>query len=260
MNDLYKRQNIISSICYSDEEVFNAVSKLYLNGKSFDLDPCYSIGIFYRDFPQPKYKFDKTPQLPDVKQADVRNIPLSNNSVHSINFDPPFMFGTHGQTKNNLMNKRFTMFDSFEELKSMYKGALNEFNRILDDKGIVLFKCQDYTDSKTTLTHCLVYEWAIKSGFYAKDIFILIAKARIFNSNLKQRHACKFHSYFFVFEKSGIKLKQPHNHDYKLYIEDINFKENKSKGNCLAERCTFKDENGNCSSKGLKLKCIDRKE
>ena len=125
----------------------------------------------------------------------------SNNSIETIGFDPPFMFGTHGQTKNNKMNKRFTMFDKYEELVSVYKGALSEFYRTLRRGGIVAFKCQDYTDSKSTMTHCLVYEWAKEFGFYAKDLFILISNHRIFNPALVQRHARKFHSYWWVFQK-----------------------------------------------------------
>jgi len=116
-------------------------------------------------------------------------------------FDPPFCFGTHGKTKNNISAKRFTMFDTFYELCIMYQDSLKEFYRILKKKGILVFKCQDYTDSKTTMTHCLVYNWAVEFGFYVKDLFILINENRIWNPKLKQRHARKCHSYYFVFEK-----------------------------------------------------------
>ena len=51
------------------------------------------------------------------------------------------------------------------------------------------------------MTHCLVYNWALENGFYAKDLFILLSKQRIFNPNLKQKHARKFHSYWWVFVK-----------------------------------------------------------
>lgn len=51
------------------------------------------------------------------------------------------------------------------------------------------------------MTHCLVYNWAITFGFQAEDIFILLAKQRIYNPNLKQRHSRKFHSYFWIFKK-----------------------------------------------------------
>lgn len=194
--------NVTSSVQTTDKETIRAIMDLHNNGQPFQLDPCYSVGNFYRKtgIPDPQYKFDLHPELPDVIESDVRHLPMKE-PIQSIIFDPPFMFGTHGQTKNNRMNKRFTMFDSFEELESMYKGALNEFSRLLIKKGLLAFKCQDYTDSRTTMTHCLVYNWAIEQGFYAKDLFILVASVRIFNPSLVQRHARKFHSYWWVFEK-----------------------------------------------------------
>lgn len=193
--------NVISSVAYNDKEAIQSIMALHTNNKPFELDPCYSIGNFYRKtgIECPKYKFDIDPHCDNVIQADVIHLPLKDK-VNSIIFDPPFMFGTHGQTKNNRMNKRFTMFDSYQELVDMYIGALKEFKRLLKKGGILAFKCQDYTDSRTTMTHCLVYTWATELGFYAKDLFILIAPIRIFNPGLVQRHARKFHSYWWVFQ------------------------------------------------------------
>lgn len=192
---------VIKSVCHSDTEVLTNIRNLFLDDW-FDLDPTYSKGNFYKETPQPKLKFDLSPQSEDVVQADCRHLPLTNDSISSIIFDPPFMFGTHGQTKNNIMNKRFTMFDTWPELCIMYQDSLKEFYRILKKNGILAFKCQDYTDSKTTMTHCLVYQWATTMGFYAKDIFILVATGgRIYNPKLTQRHARKFHSYWFIFQK-----------------------------------------------------------
>jgi hypothetical protein len=180
-----------------------SIKKLYLKDRFFDLDPCYSSGKFYGDGCQPEIKMDKNPQNINIIANDILNgIPLGTNSINSVVFNPPFMFGTHGQTKNNIMTKRFTMFDSWIELELMYKKALKEFYRILKKNGIIAFKCQDYTDSKTTLTHCHVYNWAIEIGFKTEDIFILnYTKGRIYNSNLEQRHSRKYHSYWFVFKK-----------------------------------------------------------
>jgi len=201
MIDLFPSSKVISSICNNDEECLSNILKL-IGKNNFDLDPTYSRGNFYKQIPEVKYKFDLTPQKDDVLQADCRKIPLPNNSIESIVFDPPFMFGTHGQTKNNIMNKRFTMFDKWQELVDMYRGGLKEFYRLLKKGGYLIFKCQDYTDSKTTMTHCLVYNWAIEQGFYAQDLFILICKSgRIYNPNLIQRHARKFHSYYWLFKK-----------------------------------------------------------
>jgi len=65
----------------------------------------------------------------------------------------------------------------------------------------LIFKCQDFTDSKTTLTHCFVWLWALEQGFICKDLAILIKPNKIYNSNTHQRHLRKIHSYFYVFEK-----------------------------------------------------------
>ena len=193
-------KNVIKSTNDSNTGILFDISALHLNGKSFELDPTYSKGAFYKDFPEPILKCDINPEQ-GVFRADCRNLRIANNSIESIIFDPPFMFGTHGKTKTNIMNKRFTMFDTFNDLKDMYIESIREFYRILKPKGVLAFKCQDYTDSKTTMTHCLVFNWAVEVGFYAKDLFILLSNKRIFNPKLKQRHARKFHCYWWVFQK-----------------------------------------------------------
>ena len=197
------KAEVIKSIQNSDRDVLFAIKKLYLDGENYDLDPCYSTGKFYEDLERPIIKMDKTPQNIEIVENDILNgIPLKNKYVKSIVFDPPFMFGTHGQTKNNIMTKRFTMFDNWKQLKDMYKKSLSEFYRILIKGGIVAFKCQDYTDSKTTLTHCYVHNWAIEQGFKVEDLFIMAFKGgRIWNSNLVQRHARKYHSYWIILKK-----------------------------------------------------------
>ena len=204
----------LSSVCVSDDEALANIMTLHNAGQAFDLDPCYSLGMFYRrDIPKPKYRFDISPPVETradgVIKADSTRLPLPSNSLKSIVCDLPFMFGTHGQTANNLMTKRFTMFDSYDDLKKVYRGSLQEFHRVLDRGGLLAFKCQDYTDGKTTMTHCLVYNWALEFGFYAKDIFVLVAQGgRVFNSKLNQRHARKFHSYWWVFIKRPLRREK----------------------------------------------------
>jgi len=196
--------NVIKSIQNSDRDILFSIKTMFLDNKNFDLDPCYSTGKFYEDLERPKIRMDKEPKSDDIEQNDILNgMPLiGDNSIQSIVFDPPFMFGKHGKTDQNIMTKRFTMFDNWEQLELMYKSSLKEFYRVLKKGGIVSFKCQDYTDSKTTLTHCYVWKWALERGFKVEDLFIMAFKGgRIWNSNLVQRHARKYHSYWFVLKK-----------------------------------------------------------
>lgn len=208
--EIATKPQVVKSIQNSDRDVLKAILELYkpvniLGDIGFDLDPCFSTGTFYEDVEWPITKYDKTPTegYNQVLQNDLMNgIPLNDCSINSVVFDPPFMFGKHGKTDQNIMTKRFTMFDRWEDLESMYKKALSEFYRILRKGGIVAFKCQDYTDSRTTLTHCFVHNWALEQGFKIEDLFIMAFKGgRVWNSNLIQKHARKYHSYWFVLRK-----------------------------------------------------------
>lgn len=204
LDTLFKiKPQVIKSVLNSDRDILAGIRQLYLGNQNFDLDPCYSTGKFYEDLERPFHKMDKTPKDDEVVKNDILNgLPYSANTMRSIVFDPPFMFGKHGKTDENIMTKRFTMFDSWADLEKMYKVALSQFYIVLKTGGIVAFKCQDYTDSRTTLTHCFVWQWAIEQGFKVEDLFIMVFKGgRVWNSNLKQLHARKYHSYWFVLKK-----------------------------------------------------------
>jgi hypothetical protein len=86
------------------------IIKLYCPD-GFELDPTYSVGNFYKKIKQPKYKFDINPVRSDVIKADSIDLPLRNESIGSIMFDPPFL-ATRGNVKDsrkksNIIIKRF---------------------------------------------------------------------------------------------------------------------------------------------------------
>lgn len=175
-------------------------------GKNIDLDPMYNKGMFYKAVVQkPHLRFDinASENGYDAQDGDATNLPLPDESVHCEILDPPFLFGIHGkQDKHSPLAKRYTMFKDFNALKELYIKILDEAYRVLKKNGILIFKCQDYTDGKTTMTHCWVWKWATDRGFYAKDIAILNKpQGKIYNGNLIQRHLRKTHCYFYVFVK-----------------------------------------------------------
>ena len=134
-------------------------------------------------------------------------MPLEDGALSSIILDPPFLFGNHGKQKNYYSAKTHTIFKEWGELEKCYKGILLNAFRKLRKGGLLIFKCQDYTDSKTTMTHCYVWRWATELGFYAKDLAILnIPKHKVFNGNKTQRHLRKVHTYFWVFVKKVAQL------------------------------------------------------
>ena len=207
---------MITSINYSQTDIIQNIIQLYIPQGKIDADVTYSKGVFYKNgnIQEPQYKFDINPQTADTVQADCRNLPLPDNSINSLMFDPPFL-ATSGkslstQENNNLILRRFGYYRNEKELHKFYQDALNEFNRVLIDNGILIVKCQDKISSgKQYLSHVFIINQAIERGFYPEDIFILLAKSRIVADwQIKnQKHARKFHSYFIVFRKSNFRIK-----------------------------------------------------
>jgi hypothetical protein len=198
----------------NDQDIIRGIEELHNNGEPFELDVSFGRGMMYRDGVQaPKRKFDIAPQLPGVERADCQHLPFTDASVSSIIADLPHMFGNHGTNRPGqaargysdpgAMNAAYSQFASFEELSEVYRGALKEAARILRPKGLLVFKCCNFTDKRTTFTHCEVWQWAQAAGFYPKDLLIRTVNAgRAYNPALVQRHARKFHSYWWVFVKA----------------------------------------------------------
>ncbi len=205
------KEKLISSVGYDEQEMIRNILKLHTDDGVIDLDPTYSIGNFYKHgLPQPQYRFDKFPKSGDVRYATADRIPLPTSHVKCIMFDPPFvMEGSRSQDAKDgscIIGKRFTSFRNFDELKTMYSGALKEFCRVLQPKGTIIFKCQDVVvGQKNHFTHCWVMAEALKYGLYPKDLFILLAKNRL-NDGRKQQHARKYHCYYWVFKKEVCKV------------------------------------------------------
>ena len=195
---------VIMSYSFSNTDILNSIDKLYLNNEGFTLDPTYSKGNFYKDFKQPKYKSDIKPCVDGVQLACSTKLPMEDNSIQSICFDPPFLIG-YGNCKENknISATRFGIFPYYRDLMSYYTESAKEFNRILKRGGILAWKCQDYAVNPITkyFMHIDVYNIATKNGFLCWDLFILLSKHRIYNPNLPQRQSRKFHSYWYVFKK-----------------------------------------------------------
>lgn len=121
---------------------------------------------------------------------------------------PPFL-ATKGKSltenEGNIINKRFSVYPTESALHQFYIDSMKEFYRILKPDGILIFKCQDkVSSSKQYMTHCFIYNEAVKLGYYPKDLFILLAKSRVVANWQKenQKNARKYHSYFWVLQKS----------------------------------------------------------
>lgn len=196
---------MIKTTNYSQLEIISNIIDLHIPGRSIELDPTYSKGNFYNKgiVSEPIEKFDLFPQTEDTKQASAESLPHRDNQIKSIMFDPPFIVGFTKNKPTGIIGKRFHGFRYISDLWEWYEKCLEEFYRILEPNGILIFKCQDTVSSgKNWFSHVHIMNHAEKIGFYNKDLFVLLAKNRIIGHNHKnQKHARKFHSYFLVLQK-----------------------------------------------------------
>lgn len=195
---------MIKSYYDNQENLIKSLSELYI-GAGFHMDPTYSKGIIHRGIVDPEFKSDISP-AGDYLKSDCRQLPYLDNSIRSIMFDPPFLAGGG---KTGKMNKRFGSYQTVQSLLCFYEESLHELYRVLKRNGFLVFKCQDLCNGRTqTFSHCEIYNMAIKQGFYARDLFILITKNRMKPHNfVNQQNARKHHNYFWVFQKCKKKNK-----------------------------------------------------
>ena len=205
---------LVRNISYDQSEIIRNILRLHVPGGKIDCDPTYSTGAFYNGsgIEVPELRFDIKPQAEGVIQADARHLPLEDESISCMMFDPPFL-ATTGKSltegQGNIINRRFGVFPDEQSLHRFYVEAMVEAHRVLKPQGILIFKCQDKVSSgKQYWSHCFIMNEAVKIGFYPKDMFILLAKNRLVADwqARNQQHARKFCSFFWTFQKSNKRI------------------------------------------------------
>lgn len=204
----------VKSVYNSNYEVIKNIMTLY-KIERFDLDCTYSKGLFWKNLPLPKVKTDLVPLNSDVIEANSEHLPFEDESMKSIMYDPPFVISGKMYKENkegsSVIAKRFEGYTTYQKLTDNYYKSLIELYRILEPGGILVMKCQDtVSGGKNHFTHVMAMNMAMRIGFYPRDLFILLAKMRINSFGgkwSKQEHARKYHSYFWIFEKTNPKVK-----------------------------------------------------
>lgn len=202
---------MIRSINYSQIEIIQHILKLHCKTDQIDIDPTYGHGMFYNStgIKKPLYCSDTIPLYDFVWKQNAEHLPFHANTMDTIIFDPPFLATTGKSLKSKDHNtctiaKRYGVYPNEKKLFEFYDAALAEFYRLLQIDGILIFKCQDKVSSgKQYFSHINIYNTASKLGYYPKDLFVLLAKNRVVANwqRKNQKHARKFHSYFWVLKK-----------------------------------------------------------
>jgi tRNA G10 N-methylase Trm11 len=198
----------VKSVSDSQQEILKSIKELHCPD-GFEVDATFGNGSFYKNSDElPLFRFDLDETLDNCTKASSEKLPLTESSVGSVVFDPPFLtYVRENRTGNGnmLMSRRYSGYWRYDELEEHYFSSLKEFHRVLGKNGIVVFKCQDIIHNhKMHPTHINVTNWACEIGFRLLDLFVLVANSRLPSPNRrgKQKHARIYHSYFLVFKKT----------------------------------------------------------
>lgn len=207
---------LVKSVSYDQSDIIRNILRLHVPEGKIDCDPTYSTGAFYNGtgIDAPALRFDIRPQAEGVIQADARRLPLPDGCISCMVLDPPFL-ATKGKSltegDGNRINRRFGVYPDEKSLHQCYADMIREAYRVLKDNGILIFKCQDKVSSgKQHFSHVFVMNTAVETGFYPRDLFILLAKKNRIVADWQkrnQKNARKFHSYFWVFQKTNRRIE-----------------------------------------------------
>ncbi len=192
---------IVKSISFDQQEILQNICSLHTG--TIEADVTFGSGCFYKGQPRPIFCSDLSPRKPGVIAANVCHLPLKNAVLRSVIFDPPFMARTG---PGAILKARFgELVGTIRHLWNFYFRTMKEIHRVLVPGGWLIFKCQDgVLSGVNNFTHTEIYAMGKALGFVFKDLFILLAKNRMMHPKHKiQRHARKYHSYFWVMQKKG---------------------------------------------------------
>ncbi len=200
--DTSKQESIIKSVNDNQDELIYNILQLYIKRDTFDIDLTASTLGFYKKISKPQLLFDKYPQLEEVKPlSEAYNLPL--NTYHSIMLDLPFLIKRESDAGNLKIVKRFGYFNSLEELYQTNEEMIRYAFSRLKKGGFLVVKTMDFTFGENQIwTSLYIQNKAIEVGFTLEDTFILTGQKRLLAyPKGQQRHARKYHCYFFVFKK-----------------------------------------------------------
>ncbi len=223
---------LLSAHVGNNEDLFPLILDLHVPKDVPIADVTYGTGIFWKKVSK---DYTKSLKSTDLKTGtDCRKLPYKDGTIGCVVLDPPYMEGLFRRTKGQLagsgnyaaFRKTYSNGASTNDgpkyhdaVLDLYFKAGKEAHRVLSDDGVFIVKCQDEVSANLQrLTHVELINAYATTGFFAKDLFVIVRANRPGVSRLlKQRHARKNHSYFLVFTKIRTKVKSAkHGHSRGL--------------------------------------------
>ena len=196
--------------------VIAQLADFYIKDGQRVADVTYGRGAFWRQTDTSRFDFRPTDLIPNLdidpphaKQADFRRLPYSDSSMHLVVFDPPFVAHPPRPCMNRItkLESYYRCFETtrgmnYKDIINLYQRGMCESQRVLRPNGMLWVKCRDIRESQHQCwSHIDIKQAAEQLGFFAKDLYIVVSKSRTYYQRQAKHHACKIHSYFWVFVK-----------------------------------------------------------
>lgn len=228
---------VFSASISGNEDVFKDILNLHVKPGSIIADVTFGKGVFWNNIELSNYTVfpsdinlkketqKKYSGLSIQTKIDCRNLPYENNSFDCLVLDPPYMESFYRKNKNHIggMGTHYSFREAYssvsgvensdakwhEAVIEMYEKAGLEAFRVLRQNGTLIVKCQDEISANLQrLTHIEIITAYESIGFYTKDLFVVVRNNKPAVSRMiSQKHARKNHSYFIVFTKKKLSIK-----------------------------------------------------
>jgi hypothetical protein len=208
---------VLSAHIGTNAAVFAQLLALHVPLGSTVADVTWGKGAFWRKTSTDAYRVLPTDLRTGV---DCRSLPYADGEIDCVVLDPPYMeglfrreqghlagAGTHAAFRSSYSDGAATEVNGgpryHEAVLDLYLRAGVEAKRVLRNHGVFIVKCQDEVSAnRQRLTHVELINAYGESGFYCKDLFVVVRPNRpVVARLLRQEHARKNHSYFLVFVK-----------------------------------------------------------
>lgn len=194
---------IVTCIKGNNDVLIASAAKIHAEAGMRIADVTYGKGNFWKLVNTKLYEFYPS----DIKTGvDFRATDYRHNFMDIVVFDPPYMYTTAGNMKDNMEDSYGVtpdLPDNYAVL-DLYWGGMAEAYRILHPGGTLWVKCQDTQKSnKHYWNHIEIYNYACHMGFESLDFFVLCPRGVMPSKYKYQLTARKNHSYLWIFKKPG---------------------------------------------------------
>lgn len=209
-----KPERVYSTEFGNSSQVFPKVLGLYVKPGAVIADLTIDSGRFWKNVDPRAYRVVGSGiPAPNGKQpfvgqliADARRTPYRDESFNVVVLDPPYGNASTTPRTDGIQHSYNTeSLMTPKEIRGFYLAGIDEAERILKMRGILIVKCQNFVDGgRSHFMEEFIWLKALRQGFFraeGKINMVPPGKPIMRHPDRPQQHERKNHSIFWIFRK-----------------------------------------------------------